>query len=65
MLSRPEIDYDALVKEDRVHISLYTDPAIFTDEMDKIFIADGFTSDIAAKFPTQAISGSNESACNR
>jgi phenylpropionate dioxygenase-like ring-hydroxylating dioxygenase large terminal subunit len=37
MLSRPEIDYGSLVKEDRVHVSLYTDPAIFTDEMDKIF----------------------------
>jgi phenylpropionate dioxygenase-like ring-hydroxylating dioxygenase large terminal subunit len=37
MLSRQDIDYDALVKEDRVHISLYTNPAIFTDEMGKIF----------------------------
>src|SRR6185369_1857604 len=37
MRSQPDIDYDALVKEDRVHISLYTAPEIFTDEMDKIF----------------------------
>jgi phenylpropionate dioxygenase-like ring-hydroxylating dioxygenase large terminal subunit len=37
MLSRQDIDYGALVQEDRVHISLYTDPGIFTDEMDKIF----------------------------
>src|SRR4030095_9435457 len=37
MRSQPDIDYNALVKEDRVHISLYTDPDIFTDEMDKIF----------------------------
>ncbi len=37
MISRTSPDYDALVKEDRVHISLYTDPAIFSDEMDKIF----------------------------
>jgi len=37
MLSRQDIDYDALVKEDRVHISLYTDPSVFTEEMDKIF----------------------------
>jgi len=37
MLSRQDIDYDALVKEDRVHLSLYTDPAIFADEMNKIF----------------------------
>ena len=37
MLPRQDIDYDALVKEDRVHISLYTDPAVFTEEMGKIF----------------------------
>jgi phenylpropionate dioxygenase-like ring-hydroxylating dioxygenase large terminal subunit len=37
MLSPQEIDYDALVKEDRVHLSLYTNPAVFSDEMDKIF----------------------------
>ncbi len=37
MKSRQDIDYDALVKEDRVHISLYSDPDVFADEMDKIF----------------------------
>lgn len=37
MLPRQDIDYGSLVKKDRVHISLYTDPAIFGDEMDKIF----------------------------
>lgn len=37
MLPRQDIDYDLLVKEDRVHLSLYTDPGIFADEMDKIF----------------------------
>src|SRR5215470_5202933 len=37
MLSRQDIDYDVLVKEDRVHISLYTNPDVFNDEMDKIF----------------------------
>jgi phenylpropionate dioxygenase-like ring-hydroxylating dioxygenase large terminal subunit len=31
------IDYDALVKDDRVHGSVYTDPAIFEEELDKIF----------------------------
>src|SRR5260370_27041640 len=30
-------DYDSLVLDDRVHTSLYTDPAIFEAEMDKIF----------------------------
>jgi phenylpropionate dioxygenase-like ring-hydroxylating dioxygenase large terminal subunit len=31
------IDYDALVKEDRVHGRAYTDPVIFEEEMEKIF----------------------------
>jgi phenylpropionate dioxygenase-like ring-hydroxylating dioxygenase large terminal subunit len=31
------IDYDALVKEDRVHGSVYTDPQIFAEEMERIF----------------------------
>ena len=34
---RTSIDYDALVKDDRVHGRVYTDPAIFEEEMDKIF----------------------------
>lgn len=32
-----QADYTALVREDRVHTSLYRDPAIFEDEMDRIF----------------------------
>jgi len=35
--ARPRIDYDALVKEDRVHGSAYTDPDIFAEELEKIF----------------------------
>jgi phenylpropionate dioxygenase-like ring-hydroxylating dioxygenase large terminal subunit len=35
--ARTTIDYDALVKDDRVHGSVYTDPAIFEEELDKIF----------------------------
>jgi phenylpropionate dioxygenase-like ring-hydroxylating dioxygenase large terminal subunit len=35
--ARTGIDYDALVKDDRVHGQVYTDPAIFEEEMDKIF----------------------------
>lgn len=31
------IDYDALVRDERIHASLYTDPRIFADEMEKIF----------------------------
>lgn len=34
---RAKVDYSALVKEDRVHGSVYTDPTIFEEELDKIF----------------------------
>ena len=33
----PSIDYKALVQDDRIHASLYTDPRIFDDEMERIF----------------------------
>lgn len=35
----PAIDCKALVQDDRIHASLYTDPRIFADEMDRIFHA--------------------------
>ena len=35
--ARLRIDYDTLVKEDRVHGSVYTDPDIFEEELNKIF----------------------------
>jgi len=31
------IDYKHLVQEDRIHASLYTDPQVFDDEMERIF----------------------------
>ena len=31
------LDYKALVQDDRIHASLYTDPRIFADEMERIF----------------------------
>ena len=31
------MDYKALVQDDRIHASLYTDPRIFDDEMERIF----------------------------
>jgi phenylpropionate dioxygenase-like ring-hydroxylating dioxygenase large terminal subunit len=34
---RTAIDYNALVKDDRVHGRVYTDPDIFQEELDKIF----------------------------
>jgi fatty-acyl-CoA synthase len=30
-------DYKLLVRDDRIHASLYTDPRIFEDEMERIF----------------------------
>jgi len=36
-IARTTTNYDALVQSDRVHGSVYTDPAIFEEEMDKIF----------------------------
>jgi phenylpropionate dioxygenase-like ring-hydroxylating dioxygenase large terminal subunit len=33
------IDYKYLVQGDRIHVSLYTDPRIFVEEMDRIFHA--------------------------
>lgn len=44
------IDYDALVKSDRAHTSLYKDERIFDEEMEKIFIALGCGLRIPAKF---------------
>jgi phenylpropionate dioxygenase-like ring-hydroxylating dioxygenase large terminal subunit len=31
------IDYKTLVQDDRIHASLYTDPRVFADEMERIF----------------------------
>jgi phenylpropionate dioxygenase-like ring-hydroxylating dioxygenase large terminal subunit len=36
-IARTGINYDALVENDRVHGRVYTDPAIFEEEMDKIY----------------------------
>ena len=33
----PAVDYKLLVRDDRIHASLYTDPRIFDDEMERIF----------------------------
>jgi phenylpropionate dioxygenase-like ring-hydroxylating dioxygenase large terminal subunit len=36
-IARTPISYDELVEDERVHGRVYTDPAIFAEEMDKIF----------------------------
>jgi len=36
-MAEADIDYSQLVKEDRIHVSVYTSPAIFRDEMEQIF----------------------------
>ena len=33
----PAVDYKVLVQDDRIHASLYTDPRVFADEMERIF----------------------------
>jgi phenylpropionate dioxygenase-like ring-hydroxylating dioxygenase large terminal subunit len=35
--SAQSIDYKTLVQDDRIHASLYTDPRIFDDELERIF----------------------------
>src|SRR5579875_1464420 len=37
MKRKAAANYDALIKPDRVHSSLYTDPEIFADEIDRLF----------------------------
>jgi len=37
MATNDAVNYDALVREDRVHSRVYTDPRVFDDEMDRIF----------------------------
>ena len=52
------INYDLLVKDDRVHGRVYTDPLIFEEELDKIFsrgwVYVGHASEIpqARRFPS-------------
>jgi len=35
--ARTAINYDELVQDDRIHGRVYTDPAIYEEEIDKIF----------------------------
>ncbi|HJU10603.1 MAG TPA: Rieske 2Fe-2S domain-containing protein, partial [Candidatus Binataceae bacterium] len=37
MQSRRKIDYTTLIKRDRIHTSLYSDPDVLTDEFERIF----------------------------
>jgi phenylpropionate dioxygenase-like ring-hydroxylating dioxygenase large terminal subunit len=37
MAANDAVDYNALVREDRVHSRVYTDPHVFEDEMERIF----------------------------
>ena len=49
------IDYDALVKSDRAHTSLYKDERIFDEEMEKSFIALGCGLRMLAKFRSRKL----------
>ncbi|MEV6768448.1 aromatic ring-hydroxylating dioxygenase subunit alpha [Nocardia sp. NPDC051030] len=37
MAAAPGVDYSALIQPERVHGSLYTDPAVFADELERIW----------------------------
>ena len=37
MASNEPVDYDTLMREDRVHSRVYNDPQIFEDEMERVF----------------------------
>ncbi|HUY19101.1 MAG TPA: Rieske 2Fe-2S domain-containing protein, partial [Candidatus Binataceae bacterium] len=37
MNGRAKIDYDTLVKPDRINSRVYTDPQVFDEELDRIF----------------------------
>lgn len=53
----PAIDYKALVQDDRIHASLYTDPRIFADEMDRIFHAGWVFVGHDSEIPTRCTGG--------
>jgi len=57
------VRYDELIQDDRIHASLYTDPAIFADEIERIFhrgwVFVGHASEIpnAGDFVTRPVGG--------
>jgi nitrite reductase/ring-hydroxylating ferredoxin subunit len=59
----PALDYTSLVQDDRIHASLYTDPRIFADEMERLFrrgwVFVGHDSEIprAGDFVTRVVGG--------
>jgi phenylpropionate dioxygenase-like ring-hydroxylating dioxygenase large terminal subunit len=61
--STPAVDYKWLVQDDRIHASLYTDPGIFADEMERIFrrgwVFVGHDSEVprAGDFVTRVVGG--------
>lgn len=59
------IRYEALVHDDRIHASLYTDPRIFAEEMEKIFYRGWVSSVMTAKSHTLATSSLATSGPNQ
>ena len=52
-----------LIKNDKVHGSLYTDPAIFAEELQKSGTALGFSSVTKAKSASRVTTCASGSAC--
>src|SRR4030095_10944273 len=59
------IDYKTLVQDDRIHASLYTDPRIFDDEMERIFRRGWVFVGHDSEVPGTAISSPGASAPSR
>ena len=49
LTTTPAIDYKTLVQDDRIHASLYTDPRIFDDEMERIRGIPAVEDDLVAR----------------
>ena len=56
------LDYTALVRDDRIHASLYTDPRIFEAELEQIFYRGWIFVGHDSEVPRTAISSRAPSA---
>ena len=59
------VDVDSLVCEDRVHGSVYTDPAIYDEEIDRIFHRGWVYVAHASEIPSPGELSGRESADSR
>ena len=59
--SRRMLDYKWLVQDDRIHASLYTDPTIFADELERVFHR-GWVFVGTARSPRRSCAGSSRTS---